>query len=47
MVISYNNVGVATGNNFTKHSQNIIILIQSCRITDGSYKDEVILKMVD
>ena len=42
-VISYNDVGIATGDNFIEHGQDVIILFQSCRIGCGSYEDEMIL----
>jgi hypothetical protein len=42
-VIPYNDVGVATSDNFIEHGQDVIILFQSCRIGCGSYKDEMIL----
>ena len=40
---SYNDVGIAASDNFIKHGQDVIILIQICRIGCGSYEDEMIL----
>ena len=42
-VISYDDVGVATSDNFIEHGQDVIILFQSCRIACGSYEEEMIL----
>jgi hypothetical protein len=42
-VISYNDVSIATSDNFIEHGQDVIILFQYCRIGCGSYEDEVIL----
>ena len=41
--ISYSDVGITPSNNFIKHSQDVIIFVQSCGIGCRSYEDEMIL----
>ena len=42
-MISYNDVGGATSDNFIEHGINVIVVFQSCRIGSGSCEDEMIL----
>ena len=42
-VISYNDVGIATSDNFIEHGQDVITFFQSSRIGCGSYEDKMIL----